>query len=265
MNIFAREIRANSRSLIIWCIGMVVMVGAGMGKFAGLARSEASINDMLDILPKSLLNLYGISHFDLSTAIGFYGVLFLYLLFIATVHAVMLGVNIIAKEEKDKTSEFLFVKPVSRNKIITSKLSAALLNIMILNIVTLIASFAIVNYFNEDDAILGDVILLMVGMFVLQLLFMCIGSLVASISKKPKAAVSTATGIVLIAFMLSIIANMHEQFENLKYFTPFKYFEAKSVILEEGFDLIFIILSILIIGISLGGTYKFYKKRDLKV
>ena len=40
----------------------------------------------------------------------------------ATVHAAMLGADIISKEERDKTAEFLFVKPISRNKIIISKL-----------------------------------------------------------------------------------------------------------------------------------------------
>lgn len=265
MNIFTREINANRKSLILWCIGMVVMIGGGMSKFAAYDSSGESINDMLDILPKSLLNLYGISSFDLSTAIGFFGVLFLYLILIATVHAVMLGANIIAKEEKDKTTEFLFVKPVSRSKVITSKLLAVLLNIIILNIVTCIASFFIVNYFNNGDTILKDIIMLMFGMFILQIIFMCIGSLLASISKKPKVAASTATAILLITFMISMLINMNERFENLKYITPFKYFEAESIILGNGIDVIFIILSILIIGISLVGTYGFYNKRDLRI
>ena len=35
---------------------------------------------------------------------------FFILLLMATIHAAMLGATIIAKEERDKTSEFLFVK-----------------------------------------------------------------------------------------------------------------------------------------------------------
>ena len=59
----------------------------------------------------------------------------------ATIHAAMLGATIIAKEERDKTAEFLFVKPVSRSKIISFKLLVALVNIVILTIVAAISLF----------------------------------------------------------------------------------------------------------------------------
>lgn len=265
MNIFIREMNANVKSLIIWCISMIAMIGSGMGKFAGFSKSGESINDIIDIYPKSLLNILGISKFDLSTAIGFYGVLFLYLVLIASVHSVMMGSNIISKEEIDKTTEFLLVKPISRNNVITSKLLACLLNIIILNIVTLIASLVALNYFNENYAFLRNVLMLMLGMFCLQLIFMCIGSLLASILKNPKSASSISTGVILLTFIIYMITNMHDNLENLKYFTPFKYFEAEPIILENSINPIFIILSFIIIGISLVGTYVFYKKRDLKV
>ncbi len=265
MNIFTREMKANRKSLIIWCIGMIAMIGGGMGKFAAFENASGSVNDMLDLLPKSLLNMMGLSSFDMSKAIGFYGVLFLYLIVMATVHAVMLGSNIIAKEERDKTTEFLLVKPVSRNKVITSKLLAALTNIFILNIVTLISSFFIVDYFNKGDAILGDILITMVGMFIVQVIFMCIGSVLAAVIKNPKVSTATATGVILVTFMLSMIINMNEKLESLKYITPFKYFEAESVMFGQGLNFGFIFLSVLIISASLAGTYVFYKKRDLNV
>lgn len=265
MNIFTREMKANRKSLILWCIGIIAMIGGSMGKFVVFSTSGQSINDIMDIYPKSLLNMLGISSFDLSKAIGFYGVLFLYLILIATIHAVMLGSNIISKEENDKTTEFLLVKPVSRNEIITSKLLAALLNIVILNVVTLIASYFVVDHFNKSGAILRDITMLMIGMFVLQLIFMCIGSFLASASRKPNNATSTSTGILLITFILSMIINMNDKLENLKYITPFQYFKAESIILGDGIDSVFVILSFLIIGISLAGTYGFYKNRDLNV
>jgi ABC-2 type transport system permease protein len=94
---------------------------------------------------------------------------------------------------------------------------------------------------------------------------MCIGSLLASILKNTKSASSISTGVILLTFIIYMITNMHDNLENLKYFTPFKYFEAELIILENSINPIFIILSFIIIGISLVGTYVFYKKRDLKV
>ena len=52
----------------------------------------------------------GFSDVDVSKISGYYSILFVYILLMATIHAAMLGADIIAKEERDKTSEFLFVK-----------------------------------------------------------------------------------------------------------------------------------------------------------
>ncbi|MFA5881807.1 MAG: ABC transporter permease subunit, partial [Eubacteriales bacterium] len=82
--------------------------------------------------------------------------LFLYLVVMATIHAAMLGANIIAKEERDKTAEFLLAKPVSRNEIITVKLGAGLTNILIFNAVTLLSSLVIVGHYSGSEPVTGS-------------------------------------------------------------------------------------------------------------
>ena len=84
----------------------------------------------------------------------------------------------------------------------------------------------------------------MVGMFILQILFMVIGSAIASVKKKPKTAASLATGILLFTYMLSIAIDLNEHIEVLKYFTPFKYFEAEIVMYGGGLDVVFVLLSV---------------------
>lgn len=100
-----------------------------------------------------------------------------------TIHASMLGANIISKEERDKTTEFLMVKPISRTKILTSKLLAALANVLILNLVTLVLSIAIVGKYSHGEAVTSEIQMLTVGMLILQAIFLFIGSGIAAISK----------------------------------------------------------------------------------
>ena len=265
MNIFIREMRAHRKSLILWCIGVLIMVVSGMSKYAVYSGTGKSINDIMAEMPKSVQLIFGTGSFDLSKASGFYGMLFLYLVIMATVHAAMLGATIIAKEERDKTAEFLFVKPVSRNKIITAKLLAAFTNILIFNIVTLLSSIWIVRYYSKGEAVTGDILKLMMGMFVLQLMFMLIGTGIAAISKKPKTAGSRATAILLVAFVLYKVSDMSSKLENLKYLTPFKYYDAKNLMYGGGFEPVYVILSVVIIAVLFGTTYVFYKRRDLNV
>ena len=265
MNIFIREMKAHRKSLIIWCIGIILMIISQMSKYGASSSGGLSMKDIMLKMPKSLQAITGSGSFDLSKVSGYYGMIFIYLALIASIHASMLGADIISKEERDKTSEFLFVKPVSRSKIVTAKLLAAFTTIFILNIVTLISSIAIAGKYSKGEPVTSFIANLMIGMFVLQLIFMLLGTGIAAISKNPKSASSMAMGILLITFVLYNAIDLNSNLEVLKYLTPFKYFDAKNLISSVGFEPVFMILSILIIAVLLCATYLFYRKRDLNV
>lgn len=177
----------------------------------------------------------------------------------------MLGATIIAKEERDKTAEFLFVKPVSRPRIICAKLSVAVVNIVMLNIVAGISSLYLVGTYNEGESVKTDIIIAMSAMLILQLLFLTIGSAIAAISKKTKLTVAISTGLLLMTYILSIAIDLNEKLTLLKYLTPFKYFEAQIVINGNGLERKFIILSLSIVIIFSLITFVFYRKKDLQV
>lgn len=266
MNIFMREMKAHRKSLIFWSIGMIVMIFSQMSKYTATSSGDGqSLNTLMASMPKSLQAIIGSLSFDLSKLSGYYGMIFIYLALIATIHAAMLGADIISKEERDRTSEFLFVKPVSRIKIITAKLSAAFVNIIILNIVTLISSIALAGKYSKGESLTYVILNLMLGMFVLQLIFMFWGTGIAAVSKSSKSASSLTMGILLATFILYNAIGLNSHLEGLKYLTPYKYFDAKNLNSSVGFEPIFMILSGSMIAILLIVTYIFYRKRDLEV
>ncbi|WP_210365818.1 ABC transporter permease subunit [Bacillus sp. REN3] len=265
MNIFRREMKANRKALIIWTIGIIFMVASGMGKYASLESTGQSMNALMADMPKSMQAIMGTGSFDLSDPIGYYGVLYLYLAVMAAIHAAMLGANIIAKEERDKTVEFLLVKPVSRKSMITSKLAASLVNIIFFNLVTYMSSIMMVRKYAKGASVSEDISLLMLGMFVLQLIFLLVGSSVASIYKNPRKAAGLSTGLLLLSFVLSIAIDMNGKLEGLKFFTPFKYYDAKETLREGALDSLYLSLSAAIIIALLLATYIFYQKRDMNV
>nr|WP_263324060.1 ABC transporter permease [Neobacillus sp. Marseille-Q6967] len=264
MNIFLKEMKSHRNSLIIWSVSMFLMVASGMGKYVSLASIGQPMNEMLAGIPKSVRAILGIGEFDISSPSGYYGLLFIYMLLLATVHAAMLGATIIAKEERDKTTEFLFVKPVSRTHIITAKLTAAFINLVILNVVTFLSSIILIGKYAGGKMPAGDIGMMMAGMFILQMLFMVIGSSLAAVKRKPKTAASLAAGILLLMYILSVAIDLNGKIEPLKYLTPFKYFEVKNV-MNGGLDSIYLMLSAAIIAVLIFLTFRFYKKRDLNV
>ena len=154
MNIFIRELKANRKALIIWSVCMALLVLSGMGKFTAYAAGGSS-SAVFDKLPNTLKIMLGFNGFEVTKISGFFAFLFPYIELTTAIHAALLGSSIIAKEERDKTTEFLIAKPISRNAIITSKLLVALVNVIVINLVSLFSSFAIVSTFDTGEDITG--------------------------------------------------------------------------------------------------------------
>ncbi|CAN7406498.1 ABC transporter permease subunit [Rossellomorea sp. LjRoot5] len=264
MNVYVREMRAHRKSLIIWCTGMIALIGSGLGKYAGFSSSGQSMNELMEGLPKPMQAILGIGTLDMATASGYYGVLFLYILLLATIHAALTGATIISKEERDKTAEFLFVKPLTRKKIIGVKLAAAFTQIGILALITWISSLLIVGHYS-DVSVAFDIGVTVVGMIILQVLFLLIGTAVAAYSKKPGKSAAVATGVLLLTFILSFAIDLNGKIEALKYLTPFKYFEAESVMYGGGLGSAYVGISLALIVILSFATFLFFEKRDLKL
>jgi len=258
MNVFLREMKSHRWGLLFWCIGIFWMVAAGMMKYSAFEASGQSVSDMLQQLPEGLRAVFGLSGFDVTTAAGFYGMLYLYLVVMGGIHAALIGASVISKEERDRTSEFLYTKPSTRGRILTAKLAAGLVNIIVVNLATLTSSFYYVDMYNKDEPFGAKIMLLMVGMFFIQAIFLSIGAFLAGTTHKPKTAPSRASSIMFLAFMLSVIVNLNEDLDILKYLTPFKYFEAAPLMSNGGLEIGYVALSVAIIVIAIAATYRFY-------
>lgn len=265
MNLFVREMRTYRKSLILLSIGVIVMIISGMSKYKGISASGQSINKLMAGMPKPLQAIFGIGSLDLSKAIGFYGILFLYLLIMGTIHSVLLGATIIAKEENEKTAEFLFAKPISKRKAVFLKLSAAFVNILVLNLVTLAVSLGIVNVFNRSYEADQAILYLIIGLFLLQFLYLFLGAAIAAATKIPKKAAAISMGILLVTYILSVTIDLNSHLGFLKYFTPFKYFEAENILAHNALNSRFVILTCGLIVIFAAITFFSYPRRDLNV
>jgi ABC-2 type transport system permease protein len=263
MNIFFRELKANRKALIIWSLAMILGVACCMMKYTAYTSSGSGA--VMAQLPPTIKALFGMSSFDVTTAAGFYAFVFLYLELAVAIHAVLIGAGIIAKEESDKTTEFLMIKPVSRTTIITSKLLAALFNIVVVNIATLFSSIAFVAAYNKGKDVSGEIAVFMLSLFLVQLIFLTLGTAMAAYLKNPKSSGSISIGILLAGYVIFEITNLTDKLNFLNILSPFKYFSYADMVHGKGISIVIAILSVLLIAVLTFSTYFFYKKRDLKV
>lgn len=264
MNIVKRELRANLKSIIIWSIAMAFLVLVWMIEFESFANNPY-IDDFMKSMPEGLLSAFGMTNLDIASLQGFIGTISLYLYLLLGIQAVLLGSSIISKEERDKTAEYLFTLPVSRKKVIGSKIIAAIINLIILNLVTASSMLLSTVSYNKEPNFYSFIVLIFLGVFIVQLIFLSIGMLVASLNKRYKKSGNISVSILMITFLIASLINMVDSLDFLKYITPFKYFDASYILNEKSLEPVFIIISIGIIIIGIGGTLAFYPKRDLHI
>lgn len=265
MNIYLRELKAHMKPLIIWTASMALLIMGGMAKYSATLGVEGmNMNDLMKTMPKSLQNIFGVGVFDLSIALEYYAVLYMYIVLVAAVHGVMLGAGIIAKEERDRTVEYLMVKPVSRQSIITSKLLAALTNVAVFNGFIYAASFAMIGYYSEGHPYAAGVLKLSLGCFALEIFFLAMGAFFAALISRSKLSSAVSTGILLLTFMLAVIMDISGNYDYLGYLSPFKYFDAGKI-LKGGYNYAYPVLAALLTVSFISATYYFYKRRDLRM
>jgi ABC-2 type transport system permease protein len=264
MNIFRRELKANLKSLLIWAVIVILFVMVGVSKFSAYYHNPemlAILNDM----PQALLSAFNMQAFNLTTVSGFFGLMFTYFALMLSIAAAMWGSDIISKEERDKTVEFSLTLPVTRGRLVTAKALAAVVNCVALLLITWGASLASAAQYQPDSNFYGFLALCMLALFIIQLTFLSIGIFLGCAMKQYKRAGSVAVSVMLGTYFLSVISALDSNLDFLKYFSPFKYFDAGVILRESRIDVGFVLLSLAIIVASMVGAYLTYARRDLYI
>jgi ABC-2 type transport system permease protein len=71
--------------------------------------------------------------------------------------------------------------------------------------------------------------------------------------------------VVLAAYFVSIAAGMHDKLHFLKYFTPFKYFDAGRLLRAGHLEGGYVALSLALVVVMLAVGYWRYGRRDLYI
>ncbi len=264
MRMYLRELKTNIKSLLIWTVVIAFLIIVAIGKFAAFEGNPESLA-ILDTMPPQLLEALGMRAFNLTTVEGFFGAMFTYFVIIGAMAAALWGVEVISKEERDRTVEFTLVLPISRQKIVTSKLLAALTNCTLFVLFTWLISIFAVQTYQPDKAFYDFLRLEMLAMFLVEMVFLGFGLMLGCISKSPRKVGSLAIGVILGLYFLSIIAGMNEKLEWLKWLTPFGWFNASQFFRNGHLEPLSYVLSAVVVMVFLFIGYSNYNNRDLYI
>lgn len=263
MNLFLKELKDYALTFVFWSLGLLVMVGGGLGKYAGFTAGDMNVSAIMGSLPKVFLAIFGVSNVPLDTIEGFYGIIYIYVLIMGAVYAVLLGSGILAKEERDKTAEFLMVKPIKRSKIFAIKYAVAVVYLVLYVLVTYAMSMGLllkVSPENTMPLVLGR---MMIAMALVMWVFLSLSMFLASVLNQAKQSSQIALIAVLGGYLLSVFIGLFDKLQGLRFIAPFNWFTTIDLI-DSGLDLAYVFLCI---GLSIAfvvGAYVLYPKRDLR-
>jgi ABC-2 type transport system permease protein len=263
LNICRHEFKMRLGSVVTWSAAIAVLILVFVALFSSFAPQAALMNEMMARFPKPLLAAFGLNGTDLSTVLGYFGFVFLFVQICLAVQAANYGFSLVSVEEREWTADFLLTRPVPRRRILTSKLLAALGGLTVTNLVVWAGSLGFVELFRAGRTYdTGILVLLLLSVAVFQTFFLSVGLVISLLVKKLRNVMPYSMGLGLGMYVLSIFGNMLGT-SVLEKVSPFKHFEPNYIIRHGAYDLPLVLLSVAVVVMSVVGSYVLYARRDI--
>ena len=260
MTLIKHELKQGWKSLLIWTISIGFFVAICVFMYPEMESEMEGVNDMFSSMG-SFTAAFGMDRLNFGTLIGFYAVECGNILGLGgAFFAALLGIGALAKEEKERTAEFLLTHPVSRVHIITEKLTSVVLQILIMNITIFILAITSIAAIGEDIP-WNEIGLLHLSYFLVQIELACISFGISAFMRHGNLGIGL--GIATVMYFLNIIANISENAEFLKYITPFGYAEGADLIANISMDTGKVILGMTFAIIGIITAYIEYSRKDI--
>ena len=262
MNIYRHELRAYRWHTIIWSASLCGLMILMMCFFPIFQKDVDAYTEMMANFPEAIKAALGIVIDNFATPLGYYAFCFTYTSLIAAIQAMNLGVGILSKEERERTADFLMTKPVSRVKIVTSKLLAVLTVLVITNVLYNIASIVMILSVAGTEVDIHILMLMNLSVVLLQLIFCSIGLAISVFMKKVRSVPPVSLGFVFAFFAISAFAVTSKE-DKLRFLTPFQYFTTNQIMEDAGYELTFVILGAVIVLAGLALTYYRFIRKNI--
>ncbi len=261
--IFKKELKRTRKGLLIWSLIIGLTAYLGILEYPVLAPYSDMLTDTLSLIPKIAQLVFGIYNVNLGDTMGYYIVMYYWCGLIVFTHAIYTGASIIAKEQRDRTAEFLFTKPYKRWEIVLAKIYAGFINILVVGVVAVVMSLLALIPMPGGASIAGQVLLSGVGMFFTQCILMAIGLLCSAIGKTYRSGVTLAMVALIASYSLMFFVQYIE-LPMLNFLSPLAYFSVSEVV-TSGLSGWYVLLAAVVIVGCITLTQRLYRSKSMIV
>ncbi len=263
MNIYQQEFKTLRKSAIIWACSMAALAVLFLSLYPAIANDSLDYKQILSNYPATIREMLGINLDIITSLIGLYSMTFSFILLCAAIQAMNLGVSILSRESRERTADFLLVKPVTRRAIVSAKLGAAFSILILTDIIYFLISYMAANFFKTNAFNLKTFLLINMTMVFLQIIFLAIGMFVSVFFQKIKNVLPISLGFVFGFYIIGAILTTGSDKESKRFLSPFHYFDLTYIIKHNAYEIPYLILSAAIIIVCIVTGYIVYNKRDI--
>ncbi len=266
MAVFVRELRRNFKPWLIWSLSLGGFVALMMAIFPSIAAQGQDLMELLKAYPPAMLKAFNLDRLDMGDVLGYYATEgFILASLVSAIYSIQLASGLLAKEESDKTIEFLLARPVTRTTIVTGKAAVAGLYIVSLNVVQTVVAYISFEAVKTGPYSVKAFLALAAGGLLIDLTFAALGLAVAVFVTKAKALYPLGIGLVLGTYILSVMAKLTSKLAPLRWLSPFSYADTADILEKGAIGGTYLALFLGLIVALTAAAYAVYRRKDITV
>ncbi len=248
---FKREFKINFKSLILWSLILIILFLIVFLVYPSIINkgNTDAINEMMKAFPKEMLETFNMDLISLESVYGWLKTEgYMLFVLIGGIYSSILGSTILTKEENDKTISFLLSKPVTKTKIINSKILCGILNIVLLTII--VGIFNLIGLAISDDLKLIEYLKIFISPMMIFISLFMISMYVSTFFRKTKTSMSIGIGITFLSYFFQVIGSLSDKVKVFKYFSVFELTTVRQIVNKNSISIISCLIFALILIIS---------------
>lgn len=260
MTLLKHELRMGRKALAIWTAAIGGFMVCCVFLFPEMAGQMKMVSNIFASMG-AFTAAFGMDRLNFGTLTGFYAIECGNILGIGgALFAAMIASNLLCKEEKERTAEFLLTHPITRGQVVAGKLGAMALQTLALNgavFLMSIASIAAIGY----EIPWKELGLLHLANFLVQLELEGVFFGISAFLRR--GGLGIGMGLTICLYFLNLVANLSKHAQFLKYVTPFGYAEGADLISDGCLNLGYLAVGAAFTLLGILAAFWQYGRKDI--
>lgn len=260
MTIVRHELKQGRTAFLVWAGVIAALLGICIFLFPEMKEEMDTVSEMFASMG-AFTAAFGMDKLNFGTLTGYYAIECGNVLGLGgAFYAAIIATDVLSKEERVHTADFLLTHPLGRVRVMTEKLASVLIRIVLLNL--LIYGISVLSMAAVGEAIpWKEVNLLHLAYFLMQLELagICFG--ISAFLRR--GSVSIGLGIAALMYFMNLIANITESAKDLKYLTPFGFCDGALIAAEGKLDGVVLAAGMALGALGILAAYLKYPKKDI--